>query len=38
MDSDIGHRGYAAHIFVGSKADWVSITDDAPQFDEGFES
>ncbi len=24
----------ALHIFVGSKAPWWSITDDAPQFEE----
>lgn len=38
LDDDIGHRGYAAHIFVGSKAPWVVLTDDAPQFEEGFNS
>jgi hypothetical protein len=38
LDDDPGFRGYAAHIFVGSKAPWVCITDDAPQFEEGFAS
>lgn len=38
LDDDPGFRGYAAHIFVGSKAPWVCITDDAPQYFEGFES
>lgn len=38
MDDDIGHQGYAAHIFVGSKAPWVAIADDAPQYEEGFDS
>ena len=38
MDDDPGHRGYAAHIFVGSKAPWANITDDAPQYLEGFGS
>ena len=38
MDDDIGSTGYAAHIFVGSKADWVKICDDAPQYVEGFGS
>lgn len=38
LDDDPGFRGYAAHIFVGSKAPWVRITDGAPQFDEGFPS
>lgn len=38
LDDDPGHRGYAAHIFVDSKAPWVVITDDAPQYAEGFES
>lgn len=36
LDDDPGFRGYAAHIFVGSKAPWVRITDGAPQYDEGF--
>lgn len=36
LDDDPGFRGYAAHIFVGSKAPWVEITDGAPQFAEGF--
>ena len=36
LDDDPGFRGYAAHIHVGSKAPWVRITDDAPQYDEGF--
>ncbi|MEM8696969.1 MAG: GFA family protein [Pseudomonadota bacterium] len=38
LDDDIAHSGYAAHIFVGSKASWVEITDDAPQYVEGFGS
>lgn len=38
LDDDPGHRGYAAHIFVGSKAPWVCITDNAPQHVEGFGS
>ena len=38
LDDDPGFRGYAAHIFVGSKAPWVCITDAAPQYVEGFES
>ena len=38
LDSDFGQAGYAAHIFVESKADWVSIADAAPQFPEGFDS
>jgi hypothetical protein len=38
LDDDPGHRGYAAHIFVGSKAPWVEIADSAPQFAEGFNS
>lgn len=38
LDDDPGFRGYAAHIFVGSKAPWVCITDDAPQYVEGFGS
>ncbi|MEO1169110.1 MAG: GFA family protein [Pseudomonadota bacterium] len=38
LDDDIEHTGYAAHIFVGSKASWVEITDDAPQYVEGFGS
>ena len=33
LDDDPGFRGYAAHIFVGSKAPWVEITDSAPQFE-----
>lgn len=37
LDDDPGHRGYAAHIHVASKAQWVEITDDAPQFPEGFD-
>lgn len=32
LDDDPGHRGYVGHIFVGSKAPWVVITDDSPQF------
>ena len=38
LDDDPGFRGYAAHIFVGSKAPWVRIADDAPQYVEGFGS
>ena len=38
LDDDIGYRGYAAHIFVGSKAPWVCISDGAPQYAEGFGS
>ena len=38
FDDDPGHRGYAAHIFVGSKAPWVTINDGAPQYLEGFDS
>lgn len=38
LDDDIETRGYAAHIFVDSKASWVEITDDAPQYAEGFDS
>lgn len=38
LDNDPGYKGYAAHIFVGSKAPWVCISDDAPQFVEGFDS
>jgi hypothetical protein len=36
LDDDPGFRGYAAHIFVDSKAPWVCITDSAPQFPAGF--
>jgi hypothetical protein len=38
LDDDPGFRGFAAHIFVGSKAPWVCIADDAPQYAEGFGS
>jgi hypothetical protein len=38
LDGDIGQRGYAAHIFVNSKAPWVVISDSAPQYAEGFGS
>lgn len=38
LDDDPGQRGYAAHIFVGSKAPWVELTDSAPKFEEGFGS
>jgi hypothetical protein len=38
LDNDPGFRGYAAHIFVGSKAPWVCIADDAPQYEGGFDS
>jgi hypothetical protein len=37
LDDDPGFRGYAAHIFIGSKAPWVCITD-APQYENGFDS
>jgi hypothetical protein len=40
LDDDPGARP-AGHIFVGSKAPWVEISDELPQFDEyppGFES
>ena len=33
LDDDPGARP-AAHIFVASKAPWVEINDDLPQFDE----
>ncbi len=33
LDEDPGTRPQA-HIFVGSKAPWVEITDDLPRFDE----
>lgn len=33
LDDDPGFRGFRQHIFVGSKAPWVEITDDAPQFE-----
>ncbi|WP_082521556.1 MULTISPECIES: GFA family protein [unclassified Sphingopyxis] len=38
LDDDPGFRGYAAHIFVGSKAPWVCISDSAPQYEAGFDS
>jgi hypothetical protein len=38
LDDDPGHRGYAAHIFVGSKAPWSVLADDAPKYEEGFGS
>ena len=38
LDDDPGFRGYAAHIFVGSKAPWVCISDGAPQYQGGFDS
>lgn len=38
LDDDPGHRGYAVHIFVGSKAPWVVLNDEAPKFEEGFGS
>jgi hypothetical protein len=38
LDDDPGHRGYAAHIYVGSKAPWTALTDDAPKYAEGFGS
>jgi len=33
IDGDIG-RPLDSHIFVGSKAEWFDISDEAPQFDE----
>jgi hypothetical protein len=33
LDDDPGFRGFRQHIFVGSKAPWVVISDDAPQFE-----
>lgn len=33
LDTDPGARA-SAHIYVGSKASWFTITDDVPQFDE----
>ena len=38
LDDDPGHRGYAAHIWVESKASWVEIADNAPRFAEGIGS
>jgi hypothetical protein len=38
LDDDPGHRGYAAHIFVGSKAPWSVLSDDAPKYADGFGS
>jgi hypothetical protein len=38
LDDDPGQRGYVAHIFVGSKAPWVEITDNSPQFEDNFGS
>jgi len=38
LDDDPGYRGYAAHIFVGSKAAWSTLTDDAPKYVEGYDS
>jgi hypothetical protein len=38
LDDDPGHRGYAAHIYVGSKAPWSELADDAPKYVEGFGS
>jgi hypothetical protein len=35
LDDDPGVRP-EFHIFVASKAPWASITDDLPQYDEGF--
>lgn len=34
LDDDPGLRGFAQHIYVGSKAPWVTISDSAPQFEE----
>ena len=33
LDDDPGFRGCAQHIFVGSKAAWVVLTDHAQQFE-----
>jgi hypothetical protein len=33
LDDDPGQR-VQGHVFVGSKAPWVEITDDLPQFEE----
>ena len=33
LDDDPGFRGFRQHIFVGSKAPWVVISDGAPQFE-----
>jgi hypothetical protein len=38
LDDDPGFRGYAAHIFVDSKAPWVALTDDAPRYAEALGS
>ena len=38
LDDDPGHRGYAAHIFVDSKAPWSVLSDAAPKYAEGFGS
>ena len=38
LDDDPGHCGYAAHIFVRSKAPWSTLTDSAPKYAEGFGS
>ena len=38
LDDDPGHRGYVGHIFVGSKAPWVEITDGSVQFSENIGS
>src|SRR3546814_7540307 len=38
LDDDPGFRGYAAHIFVGSKEPWVCIADSAPQYEASFDS
>lgn len=35
LDSDPG-PGKMGHIYVGSKASWETISDDAPQFDENY--
>lgn len=37
LDSDIDQRP-DAHIFVGSKANWVQIDDKLPRFSEGRDS
>ncbi|WP_395644802.1 GFA family protein [Terricaulis sp.] len=38
LDDDPGFRGFAAHIYVGSKAAWSVLCDDAPKYVEGFDS
>ncbi|MFT3729616.1 MAG: GFA family protein [Terricaulis sp.] len=38
LDDDPGCRGYAAHIWVGSKAPWSTLSDEAPKYVEGYDS